>query len=864
MSQFRRAALALVLAGLFLACGVSRNQLTPGVPPPTPGGGFGPPPAGTGPAHAMRSDPAPGAARQEPPAREWVWARGRARSYADGEAGKAFTAGSVHCDARYSGVAVSCSDVNTGRPLFSFTDAARAQALHVTSVVDGNVATVVYFEAPVFLVYRLETSNGSVLERRTIPGPATETKPISRALLEGNSLWYTQMQRSGGKRWDATLRLLDLGSGSVQAEVKLPLAVSGWSAHGDSLYLHGTRDGATSLYALEKSSLRQRFKKSLGQDFVYGISSGPLGVYVQTTTSLFLLDRASGHELSRSAIETRCNAPPTLYDRQLYVCAQGIQVFDETLKPSSRVDLGRWILHYVISDAWILAAGRRDLFVIDRASLQVIAHSATPEDFWIQSFVPLRSRVAIVEALEADAALKRRLISFEPTPAERLDMRALPADARLFERGLPVGELVTRGRHELDVVRPGYLPVSIAVDVTGHTPPRLELPPDSSVPVPARALGANPRLLPGNMEVLELPQRVAREHTLTFGSFGQFALGPLRVGISPEQGLYVLDFTTGQSQARLPLDALRSALQAGLPASDRHPRNAQEALVGVLPQSRLAIVATRGYRPSTLAAFEIDSGRRRWAVQSPVKSPANHAPAHYTQAVSEHAGLIWYHTNEVLYGHDLRDGHLVFEHTVSTREGLWSEVVFAGDFAYMLDKNELLALQLGSRRIAWRVPISERGFLTLGHDQKRLLFVDKTSVSAYSFAGKLIAKSARLLGDLNHNPPLVLPDAVFLCGDTKNAFYALDPNTLAVRFSLVEPPGDSPCPSYASKRQLALVDGNTAWILDRQSGKLLLNHKRKKRTSASDPEDVFPSSLFVAPSTRGACFMTRRGSVCYE
>jgi hypothetical protein len=856
MSLLRDYALGLAAAAVFGACGVSRHQLTPGVPPLAPAPGLAPPPSGT--------TTVGGVQPEEPPAREWLWARGTPAAYADGQAGKTFTAGSAQCDARYAGVAVSCTDVSSGKTRLSFSDEHHREAKHVISAVDGATATVVYFEASEFLIYRLDTLTGSVVERRSVKGPATTAKLVSRAQLEGNSLWYAQTERAGDAGWETTLRLLDLTNGSVHAQVKLPLALSGWSTQGAALYVEGTRDGATSIHAFEKATLKPRFKRALGKDFVYGVTAGPLGLYVQTTTSLFLIDHKDGRELARTAIETRCNQPPTLYGNQLYVCAQGLEVFSEKLERSGRVELDRWILHYAVSDAWILASGRRDLFVIDRAKLQLIARSTTPEDFWLQSFVASGDRVAIIEAIEADVGVKRRLVSFGPTPAERLDTSPLPAGARLLEHGSPVGELLTRGRHELDVVRPGYLPVSIALHATGLAPARSELPPAPFVPVPPAPSGPNARVLPDHMEVLELPQRVPTERKLTFGTFGQFALGPLRLGISPEQGFYAIDFTSGQTRWQIQLSEFRSALQASFPASERNPRNAQEVLVGLLPQSRLAIVATRGYRPSILAAFEIDSGRQRWAVQTSLKSPANYAPEYYTQAVSEHAGLAWYHTNDVLYGHDLRDGRLVFEHAVSDREGIWSEVVFDGDFAYLMYKNELLALQLSSRQVAWRVPISGRGFLTLGHDGKRLLFIDKTQVSAYSFAGKLIAKSPRLLGELDHNPPLVLPDAVFLCGDTKNAFYALDPNTLAIRFSLIEPPGDSPCPSYASKRQLALVDGKTAWILDRQSGKLLLKHHRKKRTSASDPEDVFPSSLFVAPTQRGACFMIRRGSVCYE
>lgn len=864
MRRFRSFALAAVAAASFVACGVSPKQKTLGIPVPQPRFGELVPPASTTAQADWNPTPKPNLQLPEPPVREWTWARGEPQIYPEGDVGHQLVAGSALCDARHAGVAVRCTDGKSGKVLLSFADTEASQAKHVTSSVEATTLSAVYFEAPELLIYRLDTRTGTLIERQRVKAPTTKNQLISRAILEGSTLWYAQNDRGTGARWDATLRLLDLASGSLRAEVKLPVALSSWTSHADALYVLGTRDGATSVFAFEKGTLRQRFKKSLGDGFVYGITGGPLGVYVQTTTSLFLLDRNQGQELARAPILMRCNQPPKLFGNQLYVCADGLEVYDEKLKRTGRVPLDRWILHFSIHDEWIVAAGRRDLFVIDRTKSQLIAHSTTPEDLWIQSFARLGDGVALVEAVDREGGVARRLVAFGPTPAERLETSALPADARVVERGRPVAELVTRGRHEFDVLRPGYLPVRVTLHVTGTAPNRVELSPNAFVPAPPPPAQPNPRVLPGNMEVLELPQRVPTERKLAFGTFGQFVLGPLRVGLSPEQGLFAVDFTNGQMHSQVPRDAFRSALQGGLGAFERRTHIAKEDLVGVLPQSRLAIVATRGYRPSILAAFDIDTGRRRWAVQTAVKSPASDAPEFYTQAVGEHAGLVWYHTSDVLYGHDLRDGHLVFEHAISDREGMWSQIVFDGDFAYLMYKNELLALQLSSREIAWRAPISGRGFLTLGHDRKRLLFIDKTSVSAYSLAGKLIAKSPKLLNDLDHNPPLLLPDAVFLCGDTKNAFYALDPETLAIRFSMIEPPGDSPCPSYASKRQLALVDGKTAWVLDRQTGKVLLKHARKKRTSADDPEDVFPSALHVAPSGRGACFMIRRGGVCYE
>lgn len=302
--SFRYFSFAAV-AALFAACGVSPKQRTPGIPAEQPRFGELVAPTSTTATPAWTPAQQPTPQLPEPPAREWTWARGVPQPHPDTDVGHPLVAGPAMCDARHAGVAIHCTDAKSGKVLLAYTDAQPAQAKHVLSTSEGTKLTVVYFDAPEFLIYRLDASTGALLAQQRVKAPTTKNTLIYSAILDGNSLWYVQNDLGTGPRWDATVRLLDLASGSLRAEVKLPIALSSWTAHGDALYVLGTR-GDASLYAFEKSTLRQRFKKALGNAFVYGITAGPLGVYVQTTTSLFLLDGQKGQELARAP--SRCVA----------------------------------------------------------------------------------------------------------------------------------------------------------------------------------------------------------------------------------------------------------------------------------------------------------------------------------------------------------------------------------------------------------------------------------------------------------------------------------------------------------------------------------------------------------------------------
>jgi hypothetical protein len=216
-------------------------------------------------------------------------------------------------------------------------------------------------------------------------------------------------------------------------------------------------------------------------------------------------------------------------------------------------------------------------------------------------------------------------------------------------------------------------------------------------------------------------------------------------------------------------------------------------------------------------------------------------------------GLVWYQTNEWLYGHDERDGHYVYRHRLSDQEGLWGLPVVTGGRVYSIHRKELIAFDLVTRQIVWRNPISGRGYLTLAYQDAHLLFVDQQQVRAISFDGKSLAQSPMLGGGLAGNPALPDADGIYVCGHTKNTSYLLDSVTLRPRWSFVNPSAESPCPSLFSATQVALLDGKRTIVLDRASGKVLLN------------ELLFlPNTRHAAADGASVCLLERKGSLCFD
>ena len=204
-------------------------------------------------------------------------------------------------------------------------------------------------------------------------------------------------------------------------------------------------------------------------------------------------------------------------------------------------------------------------------------------------------------------------------------------------------------------------------------------------------------------------------------------------------------------------------------------------------------------------------------------------------------------------GHDERDGHVVYRHRVSDQEGLWGPPVIHAGRLYAMHRKELLAFDLVSRQVTWRAPISGRGYLRLGPQDTSLLFVDERQARLFSFDGRERAKTPLLGGDLDGNPTRIEPDGIYVCAHTKKTAYLLDASTLRPRWSFTNRDVESPCPSLFSATQVGLLDGKRSIVLDRATGRVLLNEL-----------GFLPNSDHIVADSDGVCLLERKGSVCFD
>jgi len=275
-------------------------------------------------------------------------------------------------------------------------------------------------------------------------------------------------------------------------------------------------------------------------------------------------------------------------------------------------------------------------------------------------------------------------------------------------------------------------------------------------------------------------------------------------------------------------------------------------LYAVLSNARLALLGSHGLVNAVLLGYDLDTGKLRWSASSELRSPPN-AQEYYFDAVTEYGGLFWYQTSTALYGRDTRDGRLVYHFQYAYGEGAWGAPIFQGDRGYTLFRNELLGLELATRKIVFRTPISGRGFLTLGPNAQSLLFVDLNEARLFSLSGAPLATSPKLGGDLVHSPAPIKAEAIYVCASVKNTFHALDPKTLKPRWSFTNRTGESPCPKIFSAHQVAATDSHKSIVFDRQTGKVLL-----------EQADLLPDSRYLSGDNSGVCLLQRKGSVCFD
>jgi outer membrane protein assembly factor BamB len=794
----------------------------------------------------------------EPPASEYTWLLrpGPALPKDAGLDRPLFLDARSWCGATHQKVRLRCLDPATGAVKFTFerpttvADAPQLQFLENTSA--GFLLG--YQVAKNFVFYELDASGA---ERRTYSFPVVEGEParVQRAERQGKRLVFSYARRHG-KSWATFVRSLDAATGRLEREIAFDVNVSAWGVAGDVLYAGSDHD-KVAVSAFDLTSGKKLMSRSLGREFMHGITAGPDGVYVQLDQEVVLVD-ARGNVKGRARIERRGNPPPRLAGERVLVCEGGVRIFDRNLKPLGRVEHPRWVLDCTVDGHFVIVHARQDVYVVDLDRPAIEASFTLPENHWVQDSGRFDgARLPLIDAVMSSDPGSRRLSWLVRTGARQLAVRGLPEGARLLEDGEPAPTLVPRGQHAFDVYRPDSWPVRVELDVRVDRPAELDLGNVKLTAAPVRA-AVRPDHLPAGLEITDLKRFGGRsEQRIGYGSHGSFADGGRRIALDGREGLFAHPFRRETNDWVVSA----AALEADAPPTDPKTPFTSAQLFAVLPEARLALLATRGHAPGALIAYDLDDGSKRWKVSTPLLREPGSGEYYVPHALSA-GGLVWYQTDEWLYGHDERDGHLVYRQRLSDQEGLWGLPVVARGRVFAIHKQELLGVDLATRQVVWKTPLSGRGFLTLGPNDAYLLFVDDKQARAISFEGRSLASSPSLGGGLDDNPVLAEPDGVYLCGQYQKTTHRLDPVTLRPRWTFTNSGGEAPCPSLFSATQVATLDSKLlgpysraprTLVLDRATGKVLL-----------DELNFLPLTRHAAADGASVCVLERKGSVCFE
>lgn len=763
------------------------------------------------------------------------------------------------CAESYRHLRLLCWDVKTGKETLRYErelprGAKTASLLHH---LQGDSVTLAYQVDAKVLVRQVDLASGA--EQRAFEFPLSDfTSPVARTFaVRGGRLVVVYRipdpqdakLPKGGKqrpRWLGRARVVSAETGALERDFALDIDPSTWQLSGSALYVERSSMAGDAVSGFDISTGKKRFNRPFPNAFIHGIGAGPDGVYVQLDDKVVKLDERSGRVLGTASIGKEGNPGPVVSGDRVLVCERGLHVFDLALKPIARIALPGWVIHCNASDGFVSIGSHHTGYLVDLHSNQLLASTEVRAEKWLHA-----SGVFDGSALpltEAETGVKTRVLTrLTRVPAEPLQVVGLPTGASVLEDGGPVASVLSRGEHQLELFRPGYRPMRQKLQVAASTPARLDLsatPWQAAPTLPAQRWDQAPL----GLELTQIAAARGRgEQTFPYGSRGNFTDAGRRVGLEARNGLFARSLRTGRDVWTVPL----ADVEAQSNVSNGSFTGPQ--LFGVLPQARLALVFSTGRSPGILLGYDLDTGKLRWRAESPLRSPPS-AGEHYFSAVTEYSGALWFVTSEAIYGHDLRDGHLLYLHDFGLREGSWGLPVFHDGRAYIIHRESIVGLDLARRELVMRAKIPGRGLLTLGPDATSLLFVDDKSARLISFEGQQLAQSPQLAGGLDDNPVVIESDAIFLCGQYRLQVHALDRKTLKPRWTFTNKSGGQAlCPSLFSAHQVAALDAKRTVILDRSNGKVLF-----------DQLDALPNSRYMAADANGFCFHIRKGSACLD
>jgi outer membrane protein assembly factor BamB len=576
------------------------------------------------------------------------------------------------------------------------------------------------------------------------------------------------------------------------------------------------------------------------RSFLRGVRPGRDAVYVQEDKTIAKLDPKTGRKLIEHAIESQGNPGPLLVEDGLYLTSRGLARFDLNLKPTGQLSFDAWpIDHGACGPYWVGSA--HDRLILARRDPLDIEQVLELEGDWQFDRTPLLCADDLVVStwFNYNDIHRAKLVRFARVPAETVDASGLPPNTGIYASGrlLRPSDPLPLGAYRLDLFREGFQPQSADVVVKAGESARVSVP-ENWRPTPPVA-----RTLQRNLPAGDLASLLGRAPHANPHRGRRYE--DRWIELDRGRSLVARDHASGRILWSIdPLQAL--------PGGQQEPtktRFAQHDLLGALPQSGLVLVSTKGYLPNQLLAFDLATGASRWTAAIDSSGLETDSAIGAGDPIDEYLGLVWVRVNTFLEARDARDGRLVYRLRAGRQDSGIGKPLFHNGRVFFVFHEQLHGVRIADQKVLWRLRAAGRVLADPTSDD--LILVDSKRVRRVSVDGKVLGTSKALPGSVTDLPPVIGPDAVYVCGHFSNMVYAVDKRTLATRWSFKDKTGSSPCPVLLSEKELLITSGDHGWLLDRSTGQV-----------ANTLDMKLGGGLDLAKINGKSCLVSSRAEVC--
>jgi len=801
------------------------------------------------------------------------------------------------CFAQRRQIQVTCLDTSTRKPRFTIErrpselspqlqDALvtrHGRSIPIwTSVgmsADGTRLTQGYAHQGTLLLLRIDASQGKLVDWLVVELARGVRAKVFWIEAAGNRALAAYKSNDFGRH--GTIAAIDLDNKTVVTRGQIPTLWPRRLRHGGLVILGSTQPPKTEvLRAWRIASGTEAWITRLPHD-ARPRQPGAAGnkVYVADETGgVHILDLQSGRVLASARLTRKKHytlSRPVLSAGQLFIAADRLYRLDAaTLKVQGSASFGKaqpfGPLRVVAGT--VVVYNTKRVWLHDARTLKQVAQFPAADSWsYVSPVLVAGERLVLISQFRYNYDYQARLSFLRRGRAGVLDLRALPADAGVFEGGRLLGGQSDRsvtlpdGEHRLDLLRPGFYPARLTVQIRPAAPVALDpgqvtMQRAPTYP-PSGGWGRLPdtvdlqRLFDDSPRWTKLP-RVQQRMDKWFHDGSIYMLGR-------REGLAAHDVRT--NQPRWTVTSAR--LQSILTPPDSRPRSSKYALAAIAPHEGLVLVITSGQLTNYLAGFDLSDGKLRW--RTPVKYPLPIGAANMGIPVSGwrirhfalHDGMIWCKRGDAIHAHDLRDGRLVLAHDAGHDVTPWGELVFEGGRLFYITVRshltDLTALRLYDLRQLWCKRFNSRRIMIRSSDGRGLILLGKRTVQRIDLTGRGL-RTRSLAGGLADVAPVVIDDTIYICGNNASRFYAVRQTDLRLLWTFQGSKGQSdPC-AHAGNRKLlaASADPSQTALVDPASGKLL-----KIRTVLGRP-DPFGAQQFWQQGSK-ICFLQYDGFLCY-